>query len=237
MQNNNLLNTLEIKETSDGSFTLYNPEVDENYHSINGALQESQHVFVDSGLHYYHQHNKNKEIKILEIGFGTGLNFLLSIEFALKENIKLNYLGVELNVLPISLIRSLKLESLVQESTWKIFESTYEDSINKDKAPTESVSLKIVESDIRNFSSEEKFDIIYFDAFAKSKQAEMWTKETIEHVCSFLKDKGIFVTYSVTGELKRNLKSLGFEIERPVGAAGKREMMRATLNHVIQTNI
>lgn len=236
MQNDTFLNTLQIKETSDGSLTLYNPIFDENYHSINGAFQESQHVFVASGLQHYHQSNKKKEIKILEIGFGTGLNFLLSLGYALNEKIQLNYVGIELKVLPLSLIKSLKLASLVEDECWKLFENNYENSINQCGRLADSIELKIVESDILNFKSIEKFDIIYFDAFAKSKQSEMWTKETIAHVCSFLKDKGIFVTYSVTGELKRNLKSLGFEIERPAGAAGKREMMRATLNHVIQTS-
>lgn len=236
MQNEKPLNGLQIKETADGSFTLYNPKIDENYHSINGALQESQHVFVDSGLHFYHRHTNKKEIKILEIGFGTGLNFLLSLDYAIRNDLKLVYVGVEINVLPLSLIQELKLNAIVPPSSWELFKKNYSNSINKISILNTSTSLHIVEADILNFQSTEKFDIIYFDAFAKSKQAEMWNQETIAHVCSFLKDKGIFVTYSVTGELKRNLRALGFEIDRPAGAAGKREMMRATLNHAIQTN-
>lgn len=233
MQNSNSSNSLEIISTSDGSQTLFNPFVGENYHSINGALQESQHVFVQNGLHFYNQHTKKNNLKILEIGFGTGLNFILSLDFALKNKITLNYVGIEAFPLSLDLIEKLNYKAFVDAATWKVYSEKYEASFEKEQNLWNDSSLRIIHSNLLDTELNEKFDIVYFDAFAKSYQAEMWTEESIKYACTFLKDKGIFVTYSVTGELKRILKSIGFEIERPQGAAGKREMMRATLNHAI----
>jgi len=215
--------------TADGSKTLFNPEVGENYHSINGAYQESLHVFVHSGLRYYQQLQADETISILEVGFGTGLNFLLSAEYAIANNIRLNYKGIEAFPLPQAIIADTSYQELLKnQRVWEAFLNNYNQALSTTTNIDQEISLEIIPSTLLTFESELKFDIIYFDAFAKVHQPEMWTEESIQKACSFLKDKGIFVTYSVTGDLKRTLKSLGFEIERPEGAAGKREMMRAT---------
>jgi tRNA U34 5-methylaminomethyl-2-thiouridine-forming methyltransferase MnmC len=223
--------SLSFIQTADGSKTLYNPSVGENYHSINGALQESLHVFVKGGLEYFTQNTLNKNISILEVGCGTGLNFLLSADYAEHHQNNLQYTGIEAYPLPPEIIEKTGYqEYLENKNVWESFIHKYEDTFQTKSDITSACSLRIHSTPVLEFETEELFDIIYFDAFARNYQPEMWSLETITHACKFLKDKGIFVTYSVTGELKRALRSLGFDIQRPAGAAGKREMMRALLN-------
>lgn len=217
--------------TADGSKTLYNKIIGENYHSINGALQEAMHVFVKGGLEYYHEEHKINNISILEVGFGTGLNFLLSSDYAFMHQLQLEYCGIEAFPLSKEIILETKYEQYLEnKNIWNNFIHNYLNCYTSNTEIESSIHLQIVETELQSFDTNKKFDIIFFDAFAKARQAEMWTENSIAHACQFLKDKGIFVTYSVTGDLKRTLKSLGFSIQRPEGAAGKREMMRATLN-------
>lgn len=221
---------LSFVTTNDGSSTLFHPIIGENYHSIHGAHQESLHVFVNSGLAYYQNLHQASSISILEIGFGTGLNFLLTAEHALQHQLNINYTGIEAYPLPKSIVENTSYHQyLKSEGLWNNFLDKYEGAYQQSQQISNLVQLDIIENELLKFDTDKKFDIIYFDAFAKSHQPSMWTEESIAKACSFLKDKGIFVTYSVTGDLKRALKSLGFTIERPQGAAGKREMMRATL--------
>ncbi len=221
-------NNLEIVITSDGSATLFNAAVGENYHSKHGALQESQHVFVNSGLQFFIDTFQKTDVDILEVGFGTGLNFLLSAEKAKAANIRINYTGIEKYPVPLHLLDKTAYGQYIDSAeNWQKFLEIYDKSFTENIEYIDGVNLRNHQVDLLDFNVEKKFDLIYFDAFAAVHQPEMWSKESIEHTCSFLKDKGIFVTYSVTGELKRNLKSLGFNIQRPAGAAGKREMMRA----------
>jgi len=180
---------LKIVKTSDGSNTIFNSEVGENYHSHHGALQESKHVFVKSGLQYFLDKTETKQISILEVGFGTGLNFLLSADYCTAENIQLDYTGIEAYPLTDEMI----------SQTGKLMD----------------------------FQSDQKFDVIYFDAFAATYQPEMWDEAAITHTLQFLKPGGVFVTYAITGNLKRIVKSLGLKIEKAPGAPGKREMLRA----------
>lgn len=219
-----------IVETADGSKTLFNPQIGENYHSKHGALQESQHVFVNSGLAHYHQLHNQQQVSILELGFGTGLNFLLSADYAISQQIQLNYRGIEAYPLSVELLKAIDYSAYINTPhLYEQYLAAYDSIFTERKLLYNSIQLKVEPLQLLDFTTEERFDIIYFDAFAKIHQEEMWTYESIAHICKFLKDKGIFVTYSVTGDLKRALKSLGFTIERPQGAAGKREMMRATL--------
>ncbi len=234
MQNKEYLQKLQLVPTADGSMSIYHSEIGENYHSKHGAYQESQHVFVNSGLlHHQHKHNKC-ELSVLEIGFGTGLNFLLSADAANEHSFSLQYTGIEAYPLEFEYIEALNYHQyLKNKELFNAFKNKYTQTYQSENEIINNVSLKIEHTELLHFQSEKQYDIVYFDAFAKVHQSDMWTYEAIAHACKFLKDKGIFVTYSVTGELKRQLKSLGFEIERPQGAPGKREMMRATLHHVL----
>jgi len=218
---------LSIVLTSDGSKTIFNELVGENYHSRHGALQESKHVFLDTGLCFYLEGKAEKKASILEVGFGTGLNFLVTADHCIKNQIKLNYTGIEAFPLNPDMIAETGYKEYVSEELWDSFLHNYSAALNG-KTPIKNISsLEIAPEKLLNFKSEELFDVIYFDAFAAIHQPEIWNLESLSHICKFVKPGGVFVTYAITGDLKRTMKSLGFSIEKAAGAAGKREMLRA----------
>src|SRR6476661_3291542 len=218
---------LKIVSTADGSKTVYHPIIKENYHSRNGALQESNHVFLNSGLRYYLADQHVNEIAVLEVGFGTGLNFLLTADFCTGKELVLNYVGIEPFPLDLKLIEETNYQEHVSDNTWKSFIRNYNDALKNTIYLNDFCSLNVALVELQHFKSNFLFDVIYFDAFAFANQPELWTKEAIEHTLKFLKPGGVFVTYAITGDLKRIMKSLGMKIEKAPGAEGKREMLRA----------
>ena len=220
---------LKLVTTADGSKTIYNPIINENYHSKHGALQESLHVFVKMGLEYFLEHNPvtAAKVSILEIGFGTGLNFLLSAEYCIKTNIKLQYSGIEAFPLMQEMISETGYNHYVEQDLWESFIKKYPTTFSKSKWVHSCCELDLQHTTLLNFESKNLYDIIYFDAFAAIHQPEMWSLESIEHTISFLKPYGVFVTYAITGNLKRILSGIGLKIEKVKGAIGKREMLRA----------
>lgn len=220
---------LQIVETADGSKTIFNPLVGENYHSRNGALQESEHVFLNAGLKHFLADNPLNEVSILEVGFGTGLNFLLSADFCTNKQISLNYTGIEAYPLQQDMITQTGYEQYISPALWQAFTDGYANSLTQAVTLNPYIQLRTAPVTLLNFQSDQQFDVIYFDAFASANQPEMWNEEAISHTISFLKPGGVFVTYAITGNLKRMLKTLGCKIEKVPGALGKREMLRATL--------
>ncbi|MBC7654127.1 MAG: tRNA (5-methylaminomethyl-2-thiouridine)(34)-methyltransferase MnmD [Oligoflexus sp.] len=218
---------LKIVITADGSKTIYHPNIKENYHSRNGALQESNHVFLNSGLRYYLADRQVENVSILEVGFGTGLNFLLTNDFCTGKEIILNYVGLEAFPLSLKLIKETEYHQIVSSNGWEIFVENYEKALTESVMLNQFCNLHVACIDAKIYNSNLLFDVIYFDAFASANQPELWTKEFITHIVSFLKPGGVFVTYAITGDLKRIMKSLGLKIEKAPGAAGKREMLRA----------
>lgn len=218
---------LHLITTSDGSKTIFNDEVGENYHSHHGAFQESIHVFLNSGLKYLLQTKSIPNISILEVGFGTGLNFLLSADFCIDNSLHLNYTGIEAFPLPNSIICETGYNAYINSSLWDEFLDNYSSSINSEKELNPYFKLNIAHCKLVDFKADKQFDLLYFDAFASKLQPEMWNDEALSHACKFLKKGGVFVTYAITGNLKRSLKNLGFKIEKIPGALGKREMLRA----------
>ncbi|MDF2431240.1 MAG: hypothetical protein JWP44_871 [Mucilaginibacter sp.] len=228
---------LKIVKTADGSNTIFNPLVGENYHSIHGALQESRHVFVNAGLNYFLNRIpevsptggdlERAAVSILEVGFGTGLNFLLSADFCSGKEINLNYTGIEAYPLSPDMISQTGYDEYISPETWKNFLEKYADSLTNKISLNPYCKLLTANCRLLEFQSDQQYDIIYFDAFAVGHQPEMWNEAAIGHTASFLKPGGVFVTYAITGNLKRSLKALGCKIEKIPGAAGKREMLRA----------
>ncbi len=220
-------NTPIYVETGDGSRTLFHPQVGEHYHSRHGAVQESRHVFVSMGLAHFLSQSAAPQASVLEVGFGTGLNFLLSADYAQSHGISLTYQGIEAYPLPVGTLAQMGYEAYVPASLWSGFLNAYVGSAQTYQ-PVGPAALSIAHCPVLDFRSEERFDVLYFDAFAAIHQPDMWTDDTLAHVCSFLKPGGIFVTYAITGNLKRSMKALGFSVEKVPGAPGKREMLRAT---------
>ncbi|WP_343522385.1 tRNA (5-methylaminomethyl-2-thiouridine)(34)-methyltransferase MnmD [Pedobacter sp.] len=214
-----------ITLTADGSNTLYNETIGEHYHSKHGALQESKHVFIEAGLKFTVA--DQAEISVLEVGFGTGLNFILSFEYCEANNINLHYTSIEAFPLTSEVIEQTAYSAYVPEVIWSDFIANYNNALKAAQKLTPHCTLEIRHTTFAEYQNEQKFDIIYYDAFSVQHQPEMWSDEIIAHACSFLKPGGTFVTYAITGKLKRAVKACGFTIEKLPGAPGKREMLRA----------
>lgn len=219
---------LSLVKTADGSNTLYNAAVGEHYHSTHGALQESRHVFLNAGLlHYLEQNSGQTEVSVLEVGFGTGLNFLLSAAYCAVNSIGLHYTGVEAFPVKPELLAKTGYGEYLPKNLWAAFLDAYPAAIGNAVEITAGIDLFVAESKLMDFQTAKQFDLIYFDAFASARQPEMWSEAAISHTVRFLKHGGMFVTYAITGNLKRMLKALGCGVEKVPGAPGKREMLRA----------
>ena len=211
-----------IISTEDGSQTLISSVFGEKYHSIYGARTESQVVFIDAGLK---DRMQLEQISILEMGFGTGLNAIMSMKEAIAENKYIQYTGYE--KFPIT------IETANQIEYGKVFnlESEYLQMHSCDwNTPQQlhpSFSFKKIQDDINALQDENAYDVIYFDAFAPSAQEELWSVDLFNKMYNSLKADGVLVTYCAKGQVKRNMKAAGFIIEPLPGPPGKREMTRA----------
>lgn len=213
----------EIITTNDGSHTIFIPELGEHYHSIHGAIQESTHIFINSGLIFC----KADPLNILEVGFGTGLNVLLTAINNSDGKRKINYTTVEKYPLPDEIIKSLNYHILTGEEGKRLFELIHYAKWNEVQNICKNFNLIKVNSDLLTMILKGSFDLIYFDAFGPDKQSEMWTKEIFEKISGVTNKNGILVTYSAKGEVKRNLKACGFEVNLLPGPPGKRQIIRA----------
>jgi tRNA U34 5-methylaminomethyl-2-thiouridine-forming methyltransferase MnmC len=210
-------------ETSDGSHTLYVPEMDEHYHSIHGAVQESTIVFIKNGFDFC----KADPVKIFEAGFGTGLNALLTLIRSIKGNRKVHYTSIEKFPLPAEITSLLNHYSFAGEKGKEYFDSIHAAEWNKTVGITENFILTKIKDDLIGYNLSDYYDLIYFDAFAPGKQPEMWEEPVLRKIAEKTSSGGIFVTYSSKGTVKRILRSCGFEVDLLPGPPGKREMIRA----------
>jgi tRNA U34 5-methylaminomethyl-2-thiouridine-forming methyltransferase MnmC len=208
--------------TADGSHSLFVPELNEHYHSVHGAVQESMHVFIDAGLRYV---EGKKELNILEVGMGTGLNVLLTL---LNAKTQVRYHALEAYPITPVTVEALNYPDLLNCVHLKpAFRLVH--SCEPEAHTGLSSHLNFVKhiTKLEDFRSTEQFDLVYFDAFAPRVQPELWTRQVFEHLFSMMGEGGALVTYCAKGEVKRNLKAAGFSVEALPGPKGKREMTRA----------
>lgn len=214
-----------IESTADGSNTLYIPELKEHYHSTNGARQEALIVYIDAAL----KQIQKDAISVFEVGFGTGLNALLTSNYALENKIKIYYYTLEAYPITSDLAFSLNntISQEEEESYRKIHESTWNTLV--EIHPYFEI-LKIHNNlNTLDFSPYlNKIDTIYFDAFAPSVQEEMWTEDIFHKMYSICNDNAVLSTYCAKGEVRRRMQRAGFIVERLPGPPGKREILRAT---------
>ena len=218
----------EIIITQDGSSSIYIPELDETYHSKFGAIQEAKHVFIKNGLDLFED---SSEISILEIGFGTGLNALITMLEAENRNLKINYVGVE--AYPIALDEILQLNYVKQlESPEKQvdFEKMHASNWEEEIAINSTFTLTKRKQSFEEISDENTFDLIYFDAFGFTVQPDLWNEAIFEIMFKSLKNRGILTTYACRTSIKNAMQHAGFQTLKLPGAPGKREMLRALKN-------
>ncbi len=219
---------IRIITTADGSHSLHHAGLNETYHSVHGAIRESQYVFIRQGLVRWLELNNSKEIRILEVGFGTGLNALLTLLHSLQTNVKVYYESWEANPLDSLFVQQLNYGEMLKGAAW--FGKINKAEWNEAGAITADFTLHKHHGDILRdtLNPSARFDLIYFDAFAPSKQPEMWTLEQIRKITDTLAPGGIWVTYCAKGQVKRDLVSLKFTVETLAGPPGKKEMIRAS---------
>jgi tRNA U34 5-methylaminomethyl-2-thiouridine-forming methyltransferase MnmC len=220
---------LKIITTEDGSHSLYHPTLNETYHSFHGAYRESIHVFMLYGLEtWFSRHPNQFPIRILEVGFGTGLNAWLSLVWAEQYKVPVLYHTLEPFPLENDIYEKLNYTE-IDTSIYHFapyFNMLHEAAWDKGVIISEYFNMKKEKTTLQEAHLYPS-DLIFFDAFAPSKQPELWTKEVLEKVVSSLKPGGIFTTYSAKAQLKRDLASLGLEVETLPGPPGKKEMVRA----------
>lgn len=215
---------MKLEQTADGSYTLYVPELDEHYHSVKGALTESQHIFIDMGL----KHSTAKEPRILEIGLGTGLNCFLTLMTAEESQRKVHYTGIERYPVNEETVRKLDYPSIIGKGHEEEYLAIHQASWGKDTEFSPWFTLHKIEGDFTHYSFEKGYDIIYFDAFAPEKQPEMWEQSLFDGLYQVLNEGGILTTYCAKGVVRRMLQAAGFTVERLAGPpGGKREILRA----------
>ena len=214
-----------LEQTADGSYTLYVPELDEHYHSVKGALTESQHIFIDLGL----KHSSVTSPHILEIGLGTGLNCVLTLLEAKENQRHVHYTGIERYPLNEEIIRKLNYPSIIGKECENDYFAIHQAPWDEDVCLSPWFTLHKMEGDFTHYSFEQKYDIIYFDAFAPEKQPEMWEQSLFDNLYQVLNEGGILTTYCAKGVVRRMLQTAGFKVERlPGPPGGKREILRAT---------
>lgn len=217
-----------IITTADGSKTIHIEDWNEQYHSKHGAIQEAQHVFIKEGLQHYRANNKSTSVDILEIGFGTGLNAFLTLLEADNIKSKINYVGVEAYPVSMDDINQLNYVELISAENETVFNKLHTVSWEKEHEITSKFKLQKRQQFFSEIKDNIAFDLIYFDAFGARVQPELWSKSIFEKMYKALKPNGVLVTYAAIGEVKRNMKALGFIVERLKGPPGKRHMLRAT---------
>jgi len=219
--------------TSDGSHTISLPGLNATYHSIHGAIQESRHVFIDAGFKTLVPATTGR-LRIFEVGFGTGLNALLTIIEAEKLRREVYYETIEQFPLDSKEMRLMNFcKQLGREDLQPLFAQLHDCEWEKEIKvepyfffKKSKVNLLTLETSgtSETFGS---FQLIYFDAFAPNTQPELWTKEIFEKMFAMLDPGGVLVTYCSKGDVRRTMQVAGFVVEKLPGPPGKREIIRA----------
>jgi len=216
-------------KTGDGSITIHLPDWDEQYHSKHGAIAEAQHVFIKTGLHYFCDKYTPNTLSILEIGFGTGLNVFLTLIESKNKQLQVEYTGVEAYPIEVKELEALNYAEVLEVSE-NDFQKLHSAEWERKTTIVPNFQLLKRKQFFSKIEDKKAFHLIYFDAFGARVQPELWTLEIFKIMYDSLKEKGVLVTYSAKGSVRRNMEAVGFTVERLPGPPGKREMLRASKN-------
>ncbi len=224
---------IRVQLTADGSHTLMNTRLDESYHAHNGAISESVHVYIHAGLEEVaKQHSR---IRILEFGFGTGLNAILTQQRAAQLGLKVEYTSIEPMPIGPDIIEQLNYKEHLAPESGPLFDDIHKAPWNRNSEITPNFMVHKFEGKLADFPLlEDKFDLIYFDAFAPSRQPDAWSLANLAKCFEALAPGGLLVTYCANGQFKRDMKSLGFQVKAYPGALGRREMTRAWKSTLVE---
>lgn len=213
----------ELMITEDGSHTLFVPAIDECYHSTHGAVQESMHIFIEAAL----KQCVKKEIRVLEIGFGTGLNAFLTMVEAERSDKKIHFSTLE--KYPVEIVKALQLNypEAILDGNRNSFEALHTSVWGEEVQIGSNFWLTKIEADFTQFNFTEMFDVVYFDAFSPEKQPEMWSQELFEKIFIQCNTGVVLTTYCAKGVVRRAMQSAGFQVERLPGPPGKRQILRS----------
>ncbi len=212
---------LTLQSTEDGSHTLYREDLNETYHSHKGARAESLYVFIEQGVKYLQAQGRNN-IGIFEVGFGTGLNAWLAWQFAKENDIRISYCGVE----PFPVPKPI-WEVLNYSPDLASFQSLHQAAWGTQHSLDNHFLFIKLQQTLEQYEDSVSADVVFMDAFAPSKQPDIWSKANLLKCYNLLTNKGVLVTYCAQGQFKRDLKSIGFQVQSLPGALGKKEMVRA----------
>lgn len=215
-----------VIQTADGSSTVHIEDMDVTYHSRHGAIQESMHVFINAGLEYFiSKSGDTSPVKIFEMGLGTGLNALLTWQYALEKNLPVYYESVEQFPLGAAEVSALSYHTILQDKS--ALSAIHNADWNIEVALDKIFSFKKSDASLIDYATDVLFDIIYYDAFAPNAQPELWTEEVFTKLYSILNANGLLVTYCSKGDVRRAMIAAGFKVQKIPGPPGKREMLRA----------
>lgn len=216
-----------LLQTADGSYTIQIHDWDEQYHSKHGALAEARHVFIAAGLdHFIRRNPGQRPVSILEVGFGTGLNALLTLQYAALQDIGIRYQGIEGYPVVASEYQKLNYGSLLEMQS--PFDLLHQMPWEEWNSINPHFQLKKRKQLFDQIQDQDAFHLVYFDAFGARVQPELWTDAMFQRMYSALIPGGVLVTYSAKGSVRRAMQAAGFKVERLPGPPGKREMLRAT---------
>ena len=219
------MSTFEIQYTDDGSATFFVPELDEHYHSVKGAYTESLHIFRDCAYRYAAERSAAYPLRLLEVGFGTGLNAAVTAMAATGER-PVHYITLEKYPVALQLVEGLGYDTLVDA---QLFAAIHAAPWEQPTAITSHFTLEKCCCDLLTAPLPNDIDIVYFDAFAPEKQPEMWSTEVFARIYEAMRPGGVLTTYCAKGAIRRLLQTTGFTVERLAGpVGGKREILRAT---------
>lgn len=213
--------------TADGSPTLYMKKLNEYYHSKHGALQEANHVYINNGFDYWHSmHQELKSCTVFEMGFGTGLNTVLTIQAAKEKGLNLNYDSIEAYPLTDAELASLNLANYYPSEAQAIHQRIHSLPWNSNEKINDHTQFKKIKTSLQAFVPDRMYDVIYYDAFGARAQPEMWEDNCFTSLVQNMNLGGVFVTYSAKGSVRRALQKLGLKVALIQGPPGKREMIR-----------
>lgn len=215
-------NDIEIQTTADGSATIWLKDMDEHYHSVKGALTEANHIYRDAAFLFRHN---GEPLRLLEVGFGTGLNALVTA-MATEKCLPVHYISLEKYPLDSDVLDVLHYDDVLSSDLWK---EIHQAEWNRPVSIFSSFTLEKRHADLLIDELPKNIDVVYFDAFAPEKQPEMWNLAVFERIYAVMNPGGVLTTYCAKGAVRRLLQDVGFEVERLEGPpGGKREILRAT---------